>query len=109
MNIPGFNAESSLGPSRGMYRGKAVFGGLGAVKSGSGPALAGTMHPALERGWAGLTPVPQETAFTIPPLVRSKKCTTHYSGYVTYPMRLCRPPYTLPDVNLGFLDPGDRA
>jgi len=27
MNLPGFNAESSLGPTIGRYRGKAVFGG----------------------------------------------------------------------------------
>jgi hypothetical protein len=29
MNMPGFDAESSLGPTMGMYRGKAVFGSLG--------------------------------------------------------------------------------
>jgi len=29
MNVPGFNAESSLGPARGVYQGKAVFGGSG--------------------------------------------------------------------------------
>ena len=29
MNMPGFDAESSLGPAFGIYRGKAVFGGLG--------------------------------------------------------------------------------
>jgi hypothetical protein len=32
MNIPGFDAESSLGPTMGIYRGKAVFGRLGAVE-----------------------------------------------------------------------------
>jgi len=30
MNMPGFDAESSLGPTTGIYRGKAVFGRLGA-------------------------------------------------------------------------------
>jgi hypothetical protein len=29
MNTPGFDAESSLGPTMGIYRRKAVFGGLG--------------------------------------------------------------------------------
>jgi len=29
MNMPGFDAESSLGLTRGTYRGKAVFGRLG--------------------------------------------------------------------------------
>lgn len=29
MNTPGFDAESSLGPTMGIYRGKAVFGRLG--------------------------------------------------------------------------------
>lgn len=28
MNIPQFNAEASLGPTVGIYRGKAVFGGV---------------------------------------------------------------------------------
>jgi hypothetical protein len=27
--MPGFDAESSLGPTRGLYQGKAVSGGLG--------------------------------------------------------------------------------
>jgi hypothetical protein len=34
MNIPGFNAESSLGPTMGIYRGKAGFG-----RSGTGEVL----------------------------------------------------------------------
>jgi len=29
MNMPGFDAESSLGPTMGIYRGRAVFGSLG--------------------------------------------------------------------------------
>jgi hypothetical protein len=29
MNMPGFDAEASLGPTRGIYRGSADFGGLG--------------------------------------------------------------------------------
>lgn len=29
MNMPGFDAESSLGPTMGLYRGKAFFGRLG--------------------------------------------------------------------------------
>ncbi len=29
MNMPGFDAESSLGPTMGVYRGKALFGRLG--------------------------------------------------------------------------------
>lgn len=29
MKIPGFNAESSLGQTLGLYRGKAIFGRLG--------------------------------------------------------------------------------
>lgn len=32
MNMPGFDAESSLGPTMGIYRGKAVFGRLGTVE-----------------------------------------------------------------------------
>jgi hypothetical protein len=29
MNMPGFDAEASLGPTRGIYRGSVDFGGLG--------------------------------------------------------------------------------
>ncbi|MCK6470083.1 MAG: hypothetical protein L6Q53_18095 [Candidatus Brocadia sinica] len=32
MNMPGFNAESSFGPTMGIYRGKAVFGRSGTVE-----------------------------------------------------------------------------
>jgi hypothetical protein len=32
MNMPGFDAESSLGPTMGIYRGKVVFGGSGTGK-----------------------------------------------------------------------------
>ncbi len=34
MNMPGFDAESSLGPSMGIYRGKAVFGRFPSEGSG---------------------------------------------------------------------------
>jgi len=34
MNIPGFNAEASLGPIMGIYRGKAVFGRFPSEGSG---------------------------------------------------------------------------
>jgi hypothetical protein len=32
MNLPQFNAEASLGPTLGIYRGKAVYGRSGAVE-----------------------------------------------------------------------------
>ena len=110
MNMPGFDAEASLGPTIGIYRGNVASGRLDAVKRSSSLLLSGTMHPALARGLGGMTPIPQEAAFTIPPpLPRYTQCTTFYSGYVTYPMRVCRPPNILPDNNLGFFDPGDGA
>lgn len=34
MNIPQFNAEASLGPTLGIYRGKAAFGGNSSEGSG---------------------------------------------------------------------------
>ncbi|ARO87891.1 hypothetical protein EBAPG3_008985 [Nitrosospira lacus] len=34
MSIPQFNAEASLGPALGIYRGKAVFGGISLERSG---------------------------------------------------------------------------
>lgn len=39
MNMPGFNAESSLDPTMGIYRGRAIFG-----RSGTGDVL-----PMLEK------------------------------------------------------------
>jgi hypothetical protein len=107
MNMPGFTAESSLGPTIGIYRGNIVYGRLEAVKRSWGLPLSGTMYPALARGFAGLTPVPQESAFAILPLLeRHQQCTTVYSGYITYPMRVCEFPNLPSDNYLMFFDPG---
>jgi hypothetical protein len=90
MNIPGFDAEASLGPTMGIYRGKAVFGTFGKGETSLRLPLVGTMRPALARGLGGVTPVPQGAVSTIPvPLERYKQCTTVYSGYVAYPMTAC--------------------
>lgn len=85
MNIPGFNAESSLGPAIGIYRGNVVFGRSDVVNRNRNPPLAGTVHPALER---------------------HQRCTTVYSGYVTYPMRVCQLPNIPSDKSPVFFDPG---
>lgn len=45
MNMPGFNAESSLGPAIGFYRGKAVYFG------GSLAAKLGTVQPQQLHGF----------------------------------------------------------
>jgi hypothetical protein len=37
MNMPGFNAEASLGPTMGIYLGKAVFGRFPSESSGVTP------------------------------------------------------------------------
>jgi len=56
MNMPGFNAESSIGPSMGIYR-----------------------QQTLAR---------QDNRAVVPLLPREQRCTTVYSGYITYPMRV---------------------
>jgi hypothetical protein len=68
MRMPGFNAERSLGPPRGVYRGAAFVGGSGAA----------SIRPALKR---------------------STYCTTIHSGFVTFPIRVCRLPYPPPDLS----------
>ena len=52
MNIPGFNAESSLGPNMGIYWGKAVYGGF-SPESGGGvmPQLRFQSDPDLGAYW----------------------------------------------------------
>jgi hypothetical protein len=75
MSMPGFQAERSLGPSRGVYRGGALAGGTIAA---AGDASA--LRPALDR---------------------DQYCTTTHAGYVTFPIRVCRLPYPLPDLGLG--------
>jgi hypothetical protein len=47
MNIPGFHAESSLGPAIGRYRGTAVFGG----------SRTGQVLPMLERTCGACEPL----------------------------------------------------
>ena len=39
MNMPGFDAEESLGPTMGTYRGKTVFGGFPSAGRGVMPQL----------------------------------------------------------------------
>jgi hypothetical protein len=109
MTMPGFGAGWSLGPARGTYRGSAVFGGSGVASSGSGPPPAGTVRAAL--GWEGVSPVPQEAAFTVPPLPapRAQTCTTVLSGYVTYPMCVYSPPSTPPGGGTGGIGLGGSA
>src|SRR5215213_5666977 len=107
MNLPGFTAESSLGPTIGIYRGNVASGRLDAIKRSSRLPLSGTMHPALTQGFGGLTPIRQESAFAILPLLeRHQRCTTVYSGYIAYPMRVCEFP-NLPSDNYPiFFNPG---
>src|SRR5205823_14914969 len=47
MNMPGFRAESSLGPTRGIYRGSIASGGSDALRASGRPVLTGTIWPAL--------------------------------------------------------------
>jgi hypothetical protein len=70
MNLPGFTAESSIGPNMGIYRQRALA--RGSVASNSLPQQANMMF--------------------VPQLPRERQCTTIHSGYVTYPMLVCRPP-----------------
>jgi hypothetical protein len=67
MNLPGFNAEWSLGPSTGGYRGKNVFRGSGTTEM------------------ARRTVLPAEA--------RQQSCSTKYSAYIShwFPVTVCRP------------------
>jgi hypothetical protein len=67
MNLLGFNAEWSLGPSAGGYRGKNVFGG-----SGTAEMARGTVLPAK---------------------ARQRSCRTKYSAYLShwFPVTVCKP------------------
>lgn len=67
MNLPGFNAEWSLGPSAGGYRGKNVFG-----SSGTAEMARRTVLPAKSR---------------------QQSCSTKYSAYIShwFPVTVCRP------------------
>jgi hypothetical protein len=110
MNMPGFDAESSLDKAIGRYRGNIASGRLGTVQSGSRLPVVEAMDQAQARGLGGFPPVAEGGAFTIAPaLERHQQCQTIYSGYVTYPMRVCRPPDVLPGGHPGFLDPGSSA
>jgi hypothetical protein len=70
VRLPGFTAELSLGPNAGVYRQRTSAGAPLASNSVAGQASS-TMVPQLEK---------------------ARRCTTVYSGYVTYPMVVCRPP-----------------
>jgi hypothetical protein len=107
MNMPGFDAERSLGPAEGVYLGHALAGASGAAGGGTGIARAGTTRPAPGRGSGGQPPLAQGATFVVQPLLqRAQQCTTTFSGYVTYPMKVCGPPFTRPDVGPGSF-PGD--
>jgi hypothetical protein len=79
MSIPGFSADSSLGPVRGIYRGSAVSRG-----SGDLDALA-----------------PAATSRVLTALAPFKECTITHSGFVTFPVRVCRSPFPSPDPGEG--------
>ena len=67
MKLPGFNAESSLGPSKTAYFAKNVSGGLSAADP-----TRGTVLPAKRR---------------------QQSCSTKYSAYIShhFPVTVCRP------------------
>jgi hypothetical protein len=106
MSMPGFGAEWSLGPVSGVYRGNAFLGGAGMADGGLESTRAGTTQPALGRGWRGAARLPMRTTSTIQPMLKkAQSCTTEYSGFVTYPMTVCRSPFSPPDPGAGFLTP----
>jgi hypothetical protein len=102
MNMPGFVAEWSLGPARGLYRGKALAGGSGAAEGGAGFPSWGTLQPALGHGRGGPAPPSVRPTSTIQPMLKkAEHCTTVWSGFVTYPMRVCQPPFLPPGSGTG--------
>ncbi len=93
MNIPGFNATSSLGPTIGLFRGKAGFGG-----SGMGVLSMQQFRSSLFDGRFG-TPLrccSADSHFCITrnvfPFERCK-CGQDFDGA---PIFICRPPVLSP-------------
>lgn len=79
MNMPGFDAESSLAPTIGIYRGKAIFG-----RSGTGEFLPMQHVPAssilsqnLHGGFLGIPSLHKK----ITCCDREGDCTTYSVGY----------------------------
>lgn len=96
MNMPGFNAESSLSPTMGIYRGKARFGG-----SGMGEVAMQQLGISSFLGRFGLTM--RCCGYTrfgfvcttriVSPLEQCE-CQRNFFGY---PVIICRPPILSPD------------
>jgi hypothetical protein len=82
MSMPGFTAESSIGRRLGIYRQRALAHEPVGLSSGR--------H--------------QANMMIIPQLPREQQCTTIHSGYITYPMVVCRPPNLSTGGNQTVLD-----
>lgn len=95
MNIPGFDAESSLGPTMGIYRGKAVFGRFGTVAvsmqqfgtfpGGFGETMRCCGYSSLLHRFVCITR-------TVSPLEQCECRRNSFGPYI-----ICRPPIASPD------------
>jgi hypothetical protein len=98
MNMPGFDAESSLGPTMGVYRGKAGFGGVG-----MGDVSMQQLGTASFLGGFGIT----RTCCGYSTLLHRFVCTTRIVSpleqcecrrdFFGHPVILCRPPVLSPE------------
>jgi hypothetical protein len=105
MNLPGFAAESSLGPVTGIYRGKAVFGGSGrgevSLQQFGASSVPGHLSPV--RGFLDVTIRCCGYSTRLHQFV----CTTHtvspfeqcecQQDFFGHPVVICRPPVFSPD------------
>lgn len=97
MTLPGFIAESSLGPATRAYRGNAFMGESGAnVNSAAWPATCLHISAAGIANSDGPAVSPALQAFQGTSLkAKQKSCTMSYAGYVVFPMTVCDPPVVL--------------
>jgi hypothetical protein len=108
MNMPGFNADRSVGPAKGIYRGTVMAAGSADIH-GLGSLAPEPPHRVIEGGWEAPTTLVPALAPRIPlPLARSQECTITHSGFVTFPVKICRPPFLPPGQGAGTIgtDPG---
>jgi hypothetical protein len=97
--MPGFTAESSLGPATPVYGGTAFLRrSCAVVSSAAWPVACLHLSPARfanNTGRAGHAVSSSAQAFPGNVAYAQRSCTTTYYGYLVFPMTVCDPPVVL--------------